>query len=145
MEAPSLGNARYFHALSVRQAIGLTRYLVSLIGVGGTLKTILKLVTRRRQFYGVIDAGRLVHTGWIALGFCRHYHVETTSAVMGPIWSDPGCRGKGYATGALIRAINQLIGSGIHRFYIDTSEDNVACRRVIEKAGFGAAKSVYER
>ena len=33
LEAPSLGNARFFHVISVLQAIGLTRYLVSLIGV----------------------------------------------------------------------------------------------------------------
>ena len=33
MDAPSLGNARFFHAIAVLQAIGLTRYLVSLIGV----------------------------------------------------------------------------------------------------------------
>ncbi len=33
MEAPSLGNARFFHAPGVLQAIGLTRHLVSLIGV----------------------------------------------------------------------------------------------------------------
>ena len=120
-----------------RDAMPRIGVLVSAFGVGGALKTLAKLCTGSRELAIVMDErGALVHYSWVTLGHCAHYPVGPHDAVIGPIWTDEGARGRGYA-----RITMQAIGSalairGFHYVYIDTSNDNVACQRSIKRAGF---------
>ncbi len=108
-------------------------------------KSALKLLAGKRCLYGVVADGNLIHFGWVSMGFCRFYGVEKDSCVIGPIWSHASSRGKGAATWALKQAINRIMELGGRTFYIDTSEDNAPCIKVIERCEFGDATGTYER
>lgn len=114
-------------------------------GYSGLLKTRLKLRLGNRAFYAVVTDNRLQHYGWVAFGFCKHYRVEKDSAIIGPVWTDPAARGKGLATNALKHVIRRLAASGVHRLYIDTSEDNTAMQHVIRRCGFATLSGTYIR
>ena len=115
--------------------------LKSYFGRLGVWKMSLKLVSGRRSFYGVFADGQLLHYGWVSFGFCKYYDVEKESAVIGPIWTSESARGKGLATAALKRVVNLISAKGCQAIYIDTTEDNIACQRVIAKCGFVHASS----
>jgi len=114
-------------------------------GAFGLLKARLKLLVGRRVFYGVFGDGRLQHYGWVAFGFCKYYRVEKDSAVVGPIWTVESSRGMGLATTALRRVVNRVLAKGCRRIYIDTSEDNIACQKVIWHCGFDTLAGTYLR
>ena len=116
-----------------------------LLGWSGCLKAVSKLATGRRFFYLVHQEGRPASTGWCTVGQCRYYLVEADAVVIGPIWSDQSFRGQGLATFALQRAINLLLREGRNTFYIDTSQTNYSCQRVIDKCDFGPPLAVYVR
>ena len=111
-------------------------------GLGG-IKNLLKILSGRRMFYGVIAGGDLIHTGWVTLSHCRFYWVEDGAAVLGPVWTDSEWRGRGIACRALQTAINTLVHRGVTCFYIDTSGQNAAMQNVINKCGFGAPVGVF--
>lgn len=115
------------HRIAVRQRCG----------IGGLLKTVLKCATPGRAFFFVMQAGAIIHSGWISFGFCRYYAVDEQAVVIGPVWTAPEARGKGAATFALESVMRELYRRSRAVVYVDTSEDNAAMRRVIEKCGFG--------
>ena len=130
---------------SPRDAFRFSRSLVSCFGLPGFLKVALKQASSRRRLYCIFADGAVAHYGWVSFSFCRFYKVQAGDVVIGPIWTDDRFRGRGYATLALMRTINELMQKGSHVFWIDTSEDNVACQKVIEKCGFGQKVSVFEK
>lgn len=111
--------------------------LLKLAGFLGYARSLVKLVTRNRFFYCVFLKDEVVATGWCSTSFCRHYPVEEGAVVVGPIWTSPEVRRRGLATFALKNAINYHHMCGHRVFYIDTSTENLASQKVIEKCGFG--------
>jgi len=100
------------------------------------LKAALKIWSGRRIFFWNSSGSKVVQSGWANIGFCRHYDVEPNSVVLGTLWTEPEFRGRGLASSAIIRTIAFLHRRGYKRFYIDTSEENIASQRMIAKAGF---------
>lgn len=107
--------------------------------------SILKVLSKRRVFYFISVQSRIIHHGWVSFGFCRYYCVEVGDSVIGPIWTHPEERGRGLATQGLKSIMDTLWEKGRYVFYIDTSEDNVACLKSIEHCGFGEVFDCYER
>jgi L-amino acid N-acyltransferase YncA len=125
--------------LAHRRAIRAT------LGWRGTLKALAKLCTATRRLYVLVQDGRVVHHGWATLGRCRHYRVEPDAAVVGPIWSSPAVRGSGLGRHALQQALDRLLERGWRTVYIDTSDDNLPCQKLIGHCGFGPPVGVYPR
>jgi len=121
------------------------RALVRLSGWKGAAIDALKLTSRRRCFYCVGLRGHVVSYGWVNIGACLYYEVAGRDCVIGPIWTAESMRGQGVAGWALKQAMNGLIHRGHQVFFIDTSEDNSACIRVIERCDFGVSTGMYER
>jgi GNAT superfamily N-acetyltransferase len=114
-------------------------------GMVEVLRSCLRIARGGRSFYCVLDGEEMIHFGWVTEGYCRQYEIDRSAYVIGPIWSSPAARGRGVATYATSETINWIVGRGGRVVYIDTSEDNLACRRVIEKCGFGAPVNSYAR
>lgn len=145
MAAPAIKDAE-FAILSASSAIvGLWHPLFRCLGFPGLIKAGLKLATKKRRLYCVLASGCVAHYGWVSFSFCRYYQVNAGDVVIGPIMTDDRFRGRGYATLALMRVMNALMAEGCRVFWIDTSEDNIPCRKVIEKCGFGSPVESYER
>ena len=142
---PESSGAEFRLLSSSLHAIRLLVPLVRCLGPLGLLKTGLKLVTKRRRFYCVLAEGCVAHYGWVSFSFCRYYQVNPGDVVIGPILTEDRYRGRGYATFALISVVNALVAEGCRVFWIDTSEDNLACQKVIEKSGFGEPVERFER
>lgn len=119
--------------------------LLRLWGAAGLAKAALKAASGRRLAYLALMEGRAASTGWCSLGFCRHYLVEPEAVVIGPIWTDPDLRGRGLAAWAMLSAMEALRQRGRRLFYIDTSGENLASQRVMEKCGFGPPMALYPR
>jgi hypothetical protein len=102
-------------------------------------------ILRGRMFYCVRSGDTLLHTGWATVSFCRHYKVGRGEVVIGPIWSSAEARGRGIATYATKRAINEFIARNHSVFFIDTSNSNLSCIRLIEKCEFADPVAVYLR
>ena len=51
----------------------------------------------------------------------------------------PAARGSGFATEALVAAVRLAFARGASAVVADTADDNVASKRVLEKAGFRTA------
>lgn len=128
-------------------ARGYLRDLGAYRRVAGRRESIKGLVRilMGRKFYRLSEGGRLVHTGWVTLSHCRHYRVRKGDAVIGPIWSDGRARGRGLATIATRMAIDAMIARGARVFWIDTTDTNAPCLKVIEKCGWGDAAATYLR
>lgn len=114
------------------------------LGQAGAIKAVLK-VLRGRVFYLAHEQGRVLHTGWVTFSFCRFYRVEQGDAVIGPIWSAEAARGRGVAVYATQMILNVLFSKGVRVCFIDTSNGNVPCLKVIEHAGFGYPVGVFLR
>jgi len=141
----SLKDLDFFFATRPMGLRAVWSSVVGQFGLLGAVKSALKLVAGRRCLYGVVVDGGLIHFGWVSMGFCRFYEVEKGSCVIGPIWSGSASRGKGIATWALKLATNRLIELGSRTFYIDTSADNLPCRKVIQNCAFGMPTGTYRR
>jgi Acetyltransferase (GNAT) domain len=102
-------------------------------------------IARGRMFYCLRKGDSLMHTGWATVSSCRYYRVRPGDVVIGPIWSSDAARGRGLATYATHRAINEMIALGRSVFYIDTSDTNISCQRVIQKCGFADPIATYLR
>jgi GNAT superfamily N-acetyltransferase len=96
-----------------------------------------KVATSRRSAFCVVSSGAVVSYGETTHGRCRHYRIGEKGTVIGPVWTAPAVRGRGFATWALAQVINQLVQTGKHEIYIDTTESNHAMRKVIERCEFG--------
>ena len=79
--------------------------------------------------------GRIVSDGWILAGWCSSYEIGAEDYVVGPIATAPTERGRGLAHLCLVRAMNFCLRRGARWVYIDTTTDNLASRRTIEKSG----------
>ncbi len=122
---------------SVASALRALSLLRCLYKWPGALKAALKVARGRRYFYAVVGRGQALHTGWINDSFCRFYRVASGGLVIGPIWSAEAARGLGLGTYATQLAMNQMFHRGRSVFYIDTSNTNVPCLKLIEHCGFG--------
>lgn len=142
---PPKGELRF--ALLDQPGAGLVywRELAALLGRAGAAKALAKLATGRRMLYLAWFQNRPASYGWCSLGFCRHYPVEPQAVVIGPIFTVAELRGRGLAAFALGRALDSFFLRGRRIFYIDTSTENAASRRVIEKCGFGPPVHWYPR
>jgi RimJ/RimL family protein N-acetyltransferase len=100
-------------------------------------KLALKIVARRSVFFGIRSSEKLVSTGVLAIGYCRHYKVEPEAIVIVTIHTDPKRRGEGLATRSIKMAMNAMIERGHSVFYIDTGRGNIAMQRSIDRLGFG--------
>jgi RimJ/RimL family protein N-acetyltransferase len=105
-------------------------------GWAEALKTSLKIISRKRIFFGIVSDTVVVQRGWANLGFCRYYSVERDSVVLGSLYTAPDHRAQGLASAAMRRSINELFRRGHRRFYVDTSQANIASQRMIQKTGF---------
>lgn len=132
------------YATSLVQFAGLAGALRRRVSAPELLRAALRIAAGRR-FYCVLRQGRILHHGWANVAFCRHYKVGPGEVVIGPIWSAPESRGMGLATYATQSAINRLIAEGLTVFYIDTSNENLACQAMIAKCGFGTAMGCTPR
>lgn len=128
---------RFAFCRGLRDGILIGPPLLKRLGPRCTAMDLLKLMTPSRQYACLLHAGRIVSECYIVLSHCRHYHVDPGSAVLGPVWTDPGQRGKGWGTHLLKRTINGLLQDGYRTFYIDTSDRNASMQRVIAHCGFG--------
>lgn len=123
----------------------ISTILAANFGRLGLWKKRVKLWIGRRAFFGIISENQLVHYGWVSFGFCKHYKIEKTNAVIGPVWTSENNRGKGLATIALKLSINRILECGWRGIYIDTTEDNLAMQRVIHRCDFNTLVGTYVR
>lgn len=121
---------------SVRNAMGIARAYLSIYGPRATVKMLAKLMAPGRAYYAALENGRIVSDGWITRGRCKYYVVGPRDCVIGPIWTAPAWRGRGLAHATLVRATHACLASGAHWVYIDTTADNIASQKTIEKSGF---------
>ncbi len=119
--------------------------LMRTFGAIAAIRCVLKLLSRRRMLYGIAGESGLVHYGWVTCSKCRYYSIESTSAVIGPVWTSEAHRGQGLATGGLRFAILQLSELHVEVVYINTSIQNTAMQRVIVKCGFGLPVASFLR
>lgn len=135
----------FVYCQSIRDAFPVLPSLLRCFSFTKLCKLLMKLSTPRREFYLTIKNHEVVHHGWVMIGRCRYYRVEPNSAVIGPIWTAPSARNLGIGTQSLQQAIDTLISRGVFLFYIDTSDDNLPCQKLIAKCGFGPPVAVYIR
>ena len=122
---------------TVGHALPLSVALFRRLGPGGLVKDLVKLATRGRHYFCIVENGRIVSDAYVVVGRCRHYDVEPDAAVIGPVWTADEARGKGLATRLLQQTMAAMQKCGCGIFYIDTSDRNMAMLKVIEKCGFG--------
>ena len=135
-----------FHFIS--SPFGLLPFFASgksVFGMLGFIKTLLKLVTAKRDICIYTKEKQILHYSWLNHGFCGNYWVDSADTVIGPIWSHADSRGLGLATETMKRAVNHSLEKGYKVFFIDTSFDNIACQKAIAKVGFGAPVAVFLR
>jgi len=92
-------------------------------------------------FLGIFDKESGLHIGNI-----KYEPVDPAEgyAVMGILIGDPGCRGKGVGTDALVTSAKWLKEHrGIRQIVLGVYEDNVAGVKSYEKAGFVVADTPY--
>lgn len=133
---PPAGGARFVIARGPGDAARRLRLWAAAWGWAGALKAFAKACTGRRLPFGMVADGRLVTSCWANVGFCRHYRVEPDAVVFGTGYTSPEFRGRGLLTEAVLRTIGLLRRRGYTRFYVDTTAENLAARRMIAKAGF---------
>jgi GNAT superfamily N-acetyltransferase len=110
-------------------------------GPPGAIKLCAKIALKRCIYFGLAQDGQPLSTGIASLGYCRFYHVPRNAVVFGEIVTREESRGRGFATRAIMLAINRMIGNGSTLFYIDTQLKNAPMIRSIEKLGFGIART----
>ncbi len=119
--------------------------MVGALGLRATIRMCLRQMSSRRMLYCSSKGPQLLSYGCLSIGFCRFYSVEVSDIVVGPVWTSPAARGQGYAAVSLMFAANRLLELGFTTLWVDTSEDNVAMQRVLQKCGFGEPVNTFER
>jgi hypothetical protein len=108
------------------------------------LKTLAK-ISRGRKFYFITEHEDIIHTGWITSSSCKYYNVRNGDIVIGPIWSSESTRGRGIGAWGTKLAINKLIETGSTVFFIDTSNNNIPCLKLIDNCEFSSPIATYIR
>ena len=120
--------------------------LVKRLGAVKAFKLGLKVLSGRGAYYAVIEDKQLLSDGHVTFGYCNHYQIASSDAVVGPVETLEAARGRGLATKALAACVRTLFERhGVTAVYIDTAETNLAMQKVIEKVGFGPACDAYDR
>jgi hypothetical protein len=115
------------------------------VGFLSVFKGCLKILSGRRLFYFVTDGTQILHHAWVTLSYSRHYYIDNAAVVIGPIATMSAARGRGLATFATQSAMNALRQLGHRTIYIDTSNTNAPCLKVISNCGFGLPIATYIR
>ena len=118
--------------------------LLNIFGPFGAIKALLKVMFGRK-FYFIHETGVVLHTGWMMSSWCRYYRVEPGDVVIGPIWSAVSARGQGIGALGTQMAINAMMRQGHSVFFIDTSNNNVACLKMISKCDWKLPIATYLR
>jgi GNAT superfamily N-acetyltransferase len=139
------GGYRFLMLSNPMDAFAVVSLLMKAFGSAQTAKTFVKLITANRRFYIVCDSATIVSWGWCTVGKNNFYRVESDAMTIGPIETVEQSRGKGLASQALKAAINHHIDLGIHRFYIDTHQRNIAAQKSFVHAGFNQPCGFYRR
>jgi len=128
-----------FHLLSGPVAgLRVSPALLRRYGLRRFAKAILKLATPARLLYCVVDAdGEILHDGWLRLGRWSQFRVGPRDVVVGPVRTRQVARRHGLATYGLTSAMKAMRRRGYTTFFIGTTEDNLASRRLIARCGFG--------
>ncbi len=103
--------------------------------------------------YTRVQNGRLVHWGWLAenqeKGFMDEVHQELVyppgSTVLYDFYTLPDQRGRGLYASTLRQMMGDAAALDTQALFIFVLADNAPSRRVIEKAGFAYAFSLFER
>ena len=115
-------------------------------GMLNALRVLLKVLNGKRKYCMVIDSCECITShAWLSLGFCRHYKVDPSAVVIGPVWTGEVYRGKGLASWLLCNSINNMLRYNLKMFYVDTASDNTAMLKVIEKLGFDSKILEFDR
>jgi len=117
--------------------------LISHFGVKQFVIQAVKSLFRNRFIYFIAQSGRIVSLGSLSLGFCKYYPVAPDSVVIGSIWTDPECRGRGLAARGMKAVMNLMMDRARGGFYIDTQEHNFGMLKAIENSGFGQPVSEF--
>jgi len=134
-----------FHFVNtIAKGASAWRSIRKLQSTASALKTLAK-ISRGRIFYFITENEKIIHTGWITSSSCRHYNVENGDIVIGPIWSSETTRSRGIGAWATKMAINKMVDKGSKVFFIDTSNNNIPCLKLIDKCDFGAPIASYIR
>ena len=120
---------------SLWEGLSIAAAHTRLYGPTATLKMLMKIGTRSRFYYTVVQGQRILSDGWILAGRCSSYPIGARDFVIGPIYTVPEARGRGLAHSGIVRGINFCLRRGGEWVYIDTTEDNTGSRRAIEKSG----------
>lgn len=123
-------------------ALGIARAYAALYGYSAALKMIAKLATPSRSYYFAQRNNRIVSDGWISAGRCNLYPIGAKDFVIGPIATVASERGQGLAHSCLVRGINYCLKRKANWVYIDTTDDNYASQRTIEKSGMTLEKEI---
>jgi RimJ/RimL family protein N-acetyltransferase len=143
-ESSSVG-ARFCYLDNPIALLLLRKTIRTRLSTSAMAKAALELASGKRHYYLAVLDDRVVSDGWVSFGFCRHYHVEPDEAVVGPVWTDPAHRGKGLASFALSRAIDEVLERGTSVTYIDTARDNVGMQKALARAGYGKPVAIFPR
>ncbi len=110
------------------------------------LKLLLKISLKRSSMYCSGTKKTLYSHGFITYGRCKHYPVELSDAVIGPVFTNKNMRGQGLATRALVFATQHIQARNkSKRIIIDTSEDNYGMQIAIKRAGFNGPIMEFQR
>ena len=129
---------------SLSEALPLLSVFLRRYGLIAGMKALIKTATDGRWYYCLHDGRNVISDGWIT-GMSRHYEIDPQGAVIGPVWTDPAWRGRGLAVVGIKSALNKMKSAGNSLFYIDTSSENRAMRKVIAKCGFGEPVVTMDR
>ena len=127
----------FFFADSPAQVLRASSIMYRDRGTVGALKLAAKVLLKRCVYFGLAENGKPQSAGLVTLGYCRFYPVPSNAGVIGEIVTQPASRSHGYATRAVMLAINAMIRGGCTVFYIDTQRQNIPMIRSIQKLGFG--------
>ncbi|HEX4049405.1 MAG TPA: GNAT family N-acetyltransferase [Steroidobacteraceae bacterium] len=126
----------FFLVTSLSDALRYLRILINDRGLIGAAKLVAKITLGRCHYFGLADGNSPISTGIAALGYCSFYEVPTDAVVIGEIVTNEQCRGRGFATKAIMLLINAQMNRGRALFFIDTQGGNAPMIRAIQKLGF---------
>ncbi|MGB6087117.1 GNAT family N-acetyltransferase [Parvibaculum sp.] len=124
------------------QALRVVAAYAAFYGLSAAMKMVAKVMTRRRSYYVARRGRRIVSDGWMMAGWCSSYSIGARDYVIGPIQTEEAERGQGLAHLCLVRGMNHCLRRGAKWVYIDTTDDNHASRRAIEKSGMMLAREI---
>lgn len=75
--------------------------------------------------------------------FARWTAAGARAARVGPVWTDPSARGRGYATALVAALARELIGSGRRNVFLDTDLANPTSNAIYAHIGFRPLHDFY--